>query len=87
MSKSDVPTSVKPNRLDRVVTCQSTNLRSLLPSHNLEVTASVVERGVERDRLGRTHYIKLDCRIVSRAGITVSTFNRFILLNSLFQFT
>ena len=80
---SDAPTSVNPDSEDMPLAHIVTSIQNVLPNHTLEMTSSLVKRGPLKnvDRLSRTHYIKLDCKIKDMPGNTVQEFNRFILLD------
>ena len=84
MSMSDYSTAVTPDDTDVITSTVVSSIENLLPKHTLEMTSSLVKRGRLKniDKLNRTHYIKLDCKIKNESGNTVQVFNRFILLDS-----
>lgn len=82
MKKSGVDCGVTPHSSD-IVGQSSAHTLSIIPHHTVQIISSISERGTLKhvDSQGRTHYLKLECKIIDSAGVTVQVCNRFIFLS------
>lgn len=81
--KASYNTQVAPANEEGAAVPIRTVLTNVLSRHTIIVYTSCHKRGPlkNRDRHNRSHYLKLDCRIMDDSGACIQTFNRFVLLD------